>query len=135
VATKPAFHATCKKHRCRIPTDGCLASPNERNAKLRSLCEVEGGAVVRLGRALRTSSTGGERISRRGNPARPTDRAARRHDRMPVIVAPEDYETWLTAEQIPLTLLSVEPDDRVASFRLSLHSPRLSPSLRFGPST
>ncbi len=54
---------------------------------------------------------------------------------MPVIVAPEDYETWLTAEQIPLTLLSVEPDDRVASFRLSLHSPRLSPSLRFGPST
>ena len=42
----------------------------------------------------------------------PNDLAARCHDRMPVILHPDDYDAWMQGEQIPL--VSFEADRMTA---------------------
>jgi putative SOS response-associated peptidase YedK len=50
----------------------------------------------------------------------PNELAARFHDRMPVIIAPEDYDTWLTGTpEEALALLKPYPADAMRAYPVS----------------
>jgi putative SOS response-associated peptidase YedK len=109
VATKPMFRSAYKCRRCLVLADGYYEWQRDGKVKLPWLYEVEGGpfAIAALWEAdtcaLLTTDA--------------NDLAAQVHDRMPVILDPEDYDTWLACEQIPLVPY---PADRMTAKPVSV---------------
>jgi putative SOS response-associated peptidase YedK len=109
VATKPAFRSAFKSRRCLVLADGYYEWRPVGKARLPSLYEVDGGkpfAFAGLWESWRelescTILTTG-----------PNELASQLHDRMPVILDPEDYDAWLAGEQIPLVPF---PADRMSA--------------------
>lgn len=107
VEEKPSFRDAFRRRRCIVPADGFYEWKREGDRKqpyffkfiderpfgfagLWDRWEGEGGQVVNSCTILTTEANG---------VLRPV------HDRMPVILHPEDYETWLEAGERERTLL------------------------------
>jgi putative SOS response-associated peptidase YedK len=109
VATKPMFRSAFKCRRCLVLADGYYEWQRDGKVKLPWLYEVEGGPFAIAG------LWEGETLALLTTDA--NDLAAQVHDRMPVIVDPEDYDAWLACEQIPLVPY---PADRMTAKPVSV---------------
>lgn len=127
VAEKPAFRNAFRHHRCLVPADGYYEWKEEGGRKQPYLLRPENGglfAMAGLWEQWRTLE--GETAETFAVLTTVAVGAARRiHDRMPVILAPGDYEPWLTGPD-PDQLLRANPDVKFASMRVStrVNSPR-----------
>jgi putative SOS response-associated peptidase YedK len=99
VAEKPAFRSAYKSRRCLIPADGYYEWLREGKQKLPYLYEFNGGEIFTLA-GLWERWNDVETCTLLTTEA--NSLAAEVHDRMPVIVHPEDCQAWLAGEQIPL---------------------------------
>jgi putative SOS response-associated peptidase YedK len=97
IAEKPSFRAALKRRRCLVPADGFYewkrtgSSKQPYYIRLRS---QEPFAFAGLWE-IWTAPDGGEIESCTVITTGPNDLMATLHDRMPVILAAEDYEQWL----------------------------------------
>jgi putative SOS response-associated peptidase YedK len=117
VATKPAFRDALRSRRCVVPADGfyewsgtgaerrpyVFRRPDRRMLGIAGLYERwlgEGGEVVDSCTLITTEANA---------------TLARFHDRMPVILSPDDYERWLDRDvrepEVLLSLLVSCPED------------------------
>jgi putative SOS response-associated peptidase YedK len=94
VATKPVFRSAYKSRRCLVLADGYYEWEKVGKLKLPWLYEVAGGPFAFAGLWEGDTCT---ILTTEANAL-----AANFHDRMPVILDPEDYQAWLECEQIPL---------------------------------
>jgi putative SOS response-associated peptidase YedK len=120
VAQKPSFRAAFKRHRCLIPADGFYEWKGEKGHKepwFISLPKMEPFAFAGLWETWKT---------REGNTYHSctiiTTAASASvfniHDRMPVILKPDVYETWLDPENHDIEKLqSILYDYQVLEFR------------------
>ena len=103
IATKPAFRSAFKSRRCLIPADGFYEWERTARGKQPYRIMLSNGELFALaGLWERWRSPEGETIeSCCIITCEPNEIAARFHDRMPVIIAPQDYDPWLigTPEQ------------------------------------
>lgn len=100
VAEKPAFRSAFKKRRCLILADGYYEWLREGKEKLPYLYEIDGGkpfAIAGLWEYWPGPKDGKPEpiesctiITTEANKL-----ASKIHDRMPVILDPDDYDTWL----------------------------------------
>jgi putative SOS response-associated peptidase YedK len=92
VATKPAFRAAFKKRRCLVLADGYYEWLTEGKTKQPFLYEVDGGQPFAFAGLWETwqGKEGCTLITTAAN-----ELAREIHDRMPVILDPADYATWL----------------------------------------
>lgn len=133
VAEKPSFRAAFKRRRCLIPADGFYewqkqpngkqpifirpAEGEERPFALAGLWEVwrdPDGSALQTCTILTTT---------------PNELMAPIHNRMPVIVEPEDFDLWLNPEPDPqqgLHLLRPYPAEKMSTYPVStlVNSPR-----------
>jgi putative SOS response-associated peptidase YedK len=112
VATKPAFRTAYKKRRCLVPATGYYEWETIGKSKLPWLYEIDGGKPFAFAGLWEQWFGHGD-----GQPpletctiltTEPNELAARFHDRMPVILHPDDYDAWLEGEQIPLVSFEAE---------------------------
>jgi putative SOS response-associated peptidase YedK len=127
VAEKPAFRDAFRHHRCLVPADGYYEWKQEGGRKQPYLLHPENGglfAMAGLWEQWRTLE--GETTETYAILTAAAVGAARRiHDRMPVILAPGDYELWLAGSD-PGKLLRANPEVKLASTRVStrVNTPR-----------
>ena len=112
VATKPAFRTAFKKRRCLVPATGYYEWETVGKSKLPWLYEIDGGNLFAFAGLWEQWFGQGE-----GQPpletctiltTEPNELASRFHDRMPVVLHPDDYDAWLEGEQIPLVSIEAE---------------------------
>ncbi|MCI0360117.1 MAG: SOS response-associated peptidase [Planctomycetaceae bacterium] len=112
VATKPAFRTAYKKRRCLVLADGYFEWETSGKTKLPWLYEIDGGqpfAFAGLWEAWYGQGEGQPPVE--SCTIITTDAnvlASRFHDRMPVILHPDDYDDWLRGEEIPLVSFEAE---------------------------
>ena len=122
IATKRAFRGAFKSRRCLIPADGFY----EWEQTVAGQAAVPHPALkreaVRLRRAVGALAQprGGDHRVVLHHHLRANELAARFHNRMPVIIAPEDYDPWLigTPEQA-LALLKPYPAALMRAYPVS----------------
>jgi putative SOS response-associated peptidase YedK len=124
VDTRPAFRQAFERRRCLIPADGFYEwqkAPDGRKLPWRFVM-ADGQPFAMAGIWERwKEGQGGEQLDSfaivvgQANPlVRPV------HDRMPVILAPEDWERWLDREQSgPKELLRPFPAEKMRAYRVS----------------
>ena len=118
IDTKPAFRSAFKSRRCLIPADGFYEWLQTPRGKQPYRHHAGKRRAVRLRRAVGAlAEPQGEAVeSCCIITCEPNELAAKFHNRMPVIIAPEDYETWLTGTpQQALALLRPYPAEADAS--------------------
>jgi putative SOS response-associated peptidase YedK len=112
VATKPAFRTAFKKRRCLVLADGYFEWETVGKTKLPWLYEIDGGKPFAFAGLWEAWYGQGE-----DKPpvesctiltTEPNDLASRFHDRMPVILHPDDYDGWMQGEEIPLVSFEAE---------------------------
>jgi len=112
VATKPAFRTAYKKRRCLVLADGYYEWEQVGKTKLPWLYEIDGGkpfAFAGLWEAWYGQSEDMPPLeSCTIITTEPNALASRFHDRMPVILHPDDYDDWLGGEKIPLVSFEAE---------------------------
>jgi putative SOS response-associated peptidase YedK len=122
VAEKPMFRAAYKRRRCLIPADGYYEWETVGKAKLPWLYEVQGGTFAFAGLWESWRDLGNAEAQPLETctilTTEPNELAAVYHDRMPVILDPEDYDAWLSGEQIPL---APYPADRMTARPVSTY--------------
>lgn len=136
VGEKPAFRNALRRHRCLVPADGYYEWKQEGGRKQPYLLRPENGGLFAMAGlweqwrtpegeaagtfAIITSAAAGE--------------AQRIHDRMPVIIAPGDYEAWLAGPG-PARLLQANSDPRFAAVPVStrVNNPRFDDALCIEP--
>lgn len=122
IATKPAFRSAFKSRRCLIPADGFYEWQQTTRGKQPYRIVLRSGELFAFaGLWERWRNPEGETIeSCCIVTCEPNALAARFHERMPVIVAPEDYDTWLigTPEQA-LALLKPYPTEEMRAYPVS----------------
>lgn len=97
LAQKPSFRAAFKKRRCLIAADGFYEWHHAGKAKQPIYLHLKNGAVFAFAGLWESW------LSPEGNPVEsctiittsPNELIREIHDRMPVILPPEQYETWL----------------------------------------
>jgi putative SOS response-associated peptidase YedK len=95
VATRPTFRSAFDARRCLVPADGFYewqAVPGERHRRPFHARKTEGGLFALAG--LWEPRPDGSRTCTLLT-TEPNREIAEIHDRMPVILAPEDYDAWL----------------------------------------
>jgi putative SOS response-associated peptidase YedK len=100
VAEKPAFRSAFKKRRCLILADGYYEWLREGKAKLPQLYEIDGGKLFAFAGLWEywPGPKDGKPQPIESCTIITTDAnklAANVHDRMPVILHPDDYDLWL----------------------------------------
>lgn len=122
IATKPAFRSAFGSRRCLIPADGFYEWQQTAHGKQPYRIMLGSGEMFAFaGLWERWRNPEGESVdSCCIVTCKPNAVAARFHDRMPVIIAPEDYDTWLigTPEQA-LTLLKPYPAEEMQAYPVS----------------
>lgn len=132
VTEKPSFRNAFKKRRCLIPTSGFYEWKREGKAKQPYIIGLQGGALFALaGLWERWAPPGRDPVeSCTILTTSPNEIMRPIHDRMPVIVDPEDYGLWLDpglAEPDKLTpLLKPYPAERMQAHAVSpwVNSPK-----------
>lgn len=99
VATKPSFRAAFKKRRCLVPADGYYEWRRDGKSKTPFHIRRPDGGVFALAAIWETWEREGRRIeSCAFLTTSPNPALAAIHDRMPVILSPADFSTWLDPE-------------------------------------
>lgn len=98
---KPSFRAAFRRRRCLIPTDGFYewkrVGTRKQPMRIRM---AKGGLFAFAGLWERWQGPEGEEIESCAILTTTANKLLGEiHDRMPVIVAPEDYERWLTTDE------------------------------------
>lgn len=124
VAEKPAFREALKVRRCLVPVDGfyeweTLGDKPTKQPLLFSMADGQTFAFAGLWERWRPKE-GGEPIETFTivNTAA-NSMMARYHDRVPIVLAPEDYATWLDPGADPRPLLKAPPSEWFAATRVS----------------
>ena len=125
VAEKPSFRAALRRRRCLIPAD-CWYEwrKNGRGPKTPFLLRRAGGGLMAFAGLWETyvDPSGGEIdtaciITTMANGA-----TVAIHDRMPAVIAPDDFDAWLDPDETrppPLNLLRPAEDESIAFFAIS----------------
>lgn len=107
LATQPLFRAAFASRRGLVPADGFYEWQHRGRSARPFAVRVRGGALFAMAalHARREDETGGVDsfaiVTTAAN-----ERIAAIHDRMPVILAPEDYAAWLDPAQCDLAALA-----------------------------
>ncbi len=137
VSEKPAFRQAIQKRRCLIPADGFYEWESAgKGAKLPWLIQMSHGEPFAMAGIWETWRSKPD-PSLTGEPGSSTDETILSctiltteanndmrplHDRMPVILRPEDYQLWLNRDTRPeqySQLLQPLPDESLSRFRVS----------------
>jgi putative SOS response-associated peptidase YedK len=122
IASKPAFRSAFASRRCLIPADGFYEWQQTPHGKEPYRIVLASGELFAFaGLWERWRSPEGETIeSCCIVTCAPNELAARFHDRMPVIIAPEDYDTWLSGTpQQAHALLRPYPAQQMRAYPVS----------------
>ncbi len=133
VAEKPSFRAAFKRRRCLIPADGFYEWQKRNGGKQPMFIHPAEGeerpfALAGLWELWRDAD-GGTLQSCTILTTSPNELMAPIHNRMPVIIEPEDYDLWLDPEPNPeqgLHLLRPYPAEKMAAYPVStlVNNPR-----------
>jgi putative SOS response-associated peptidase YedK len=122
LAEKPSFRAALRRRRCLIPADGWYEwRKNLNGPKTPFLLRRTGGGLMGFAGLWETflDPSGGEIDTACIVTTMANGATAAIHDRMPAIIAPEDFASWLNPDETlapPLELLRPAPDDFVEFF-------------------
>jgi putative SOS response-associated peptidase YedK len=97
VAEKPSFRAALKRRRCLVPADGFYEWKRTAGGKQPYFIHLKDDALFAFAGLweLWTAPDGSELESCTVLTTEPNEVLSSLHDRMPVILAPEDYAQWL----------------------------------------
>jgi putative SOS response-associated peptidase YedK len=131
VAEKPSFRAAFKRRRCLIPASGFYEWQKQGKSKQPiyvTPANDEAFALAGLWESWQ-GANGSELETCTIVTTTPNELMAPIHNRMPVIVAPEDYDTWLHSEPEPslgLHLIRPYPSElmRVTAVSTYVNNPR-----------
>jgi putative SOS response-associated peptidase YedK len=126
VATSPAFREALKRRRCLVPADG-FYEWQKIDAKTRQPYAIglkDGSplAFAGLWETWKDKATGQPLESYTIITTDPNELIAPIHNRMPVILAPRDYERWMAPAdpgQLPVDLLRPFDADPMTSWKVS----------------
>lgn len=131
VTEKPAFRAAFKRRRCLIPADGFYEWQKLGKTKQPIYIHASDGRLFAFAGLWETwhAADGSMIDSCTILTTTPNELMAPIHNRMPVILEPEDYDLWLNPDPRPedaLHLLRPYPAEKMAAYPVSTHvnSPR-----------
>ena len=131
LAQKPSFHTPFKKRRCLIIADGFYEWKHSGKAKQPIYVHMKNGAIFGFAGLWDSwhNADGSSVESCTIITTSPNELIREIHDRMPVILPPEQYETWLqdsTPEHFLQQLLMPYPADAMEAYRVSsvVNSPK-----------
>ena len=130
VASKPTFREAFRRRRCLIPADGFYEwKPGLRGKQPYRITLADGSmfAFAGLWERWRDPATDQSLDSCCIVTCDTNELTAQFHDRMPVIIAAEDYDTWLTGTpEQALTLLKPYPAELMRAYPVSpeVNSPK-----------
>ncbi|SHL64480.1 Putative SOS response-associated peptidase YedK [Roseovarius marisflavi] len=133
LAEKPAFRAAARARRCVIPADGFYEwTKDSAGARLPWYIRPRAGGVMALAGIWQRWERGDEAIDTCAIVTCAANQAiARLHDRMPVILAPEDWPLWLgEAGHGAARLVVPAPEDALECWRVD---PAVNSSRASGP--
>lgn len=125
VCEKPAFRGAARHRRCIVPADAFYEWTGPARRKTPWMLRARGPGPIGLAGLWECwlGADGSEFDSMAICTVPANALAARVHDRMPAILAPEDFEAWLdtraTSAQEAFRLLRPAPDDRLELFEVS----------------
>ena len=123
VAEKPSFRKAFRNHRCLVLADGFYEWQKTGNGKQPYYIRMEDDSPFAFAGLWESWQNGREIRSCTIITTSPNEIAAPIHDRMPVILHPEDYEMWLDPdfdEREPLTtLLKPFPAEAMEAYPVS----------------
>jgi putative SOS response-associated peptidase YedK len=96
IATKPAYRDPIRKRRCLVPADGFYEWQGEKPGKVPHVIRPRGGGIVAFAGLWQDWRSPEGWISTCAIVTCPANALlAPIHDRMPVVIAPEDFALWL----------------------------------------
>jgi putative SOS response-associated peptidase YedK len=100
VMEKPSFRNAMRRRRCLVPADGYYEWSGAEGRKVPFFVQAADKGLFALAGLWEhwMGADGSELETAVLMTIAPNAELATIHDRMPVIIAPEDYETWLTGE-------------------------------------
>ncbi|MFO1131352.1 MAG: SOS response-associated peptidase [Hyphomicrobiales bacterium] len=100
VMEKPSFRNAMRRRRCLVPADGYYEWSGPEGRKVPFFVQRPDRSLFALAGLWEhwMGADGSELETATLMTIAPNDELAAIHDRMPVIIAPDDYETWLTGE-------------------------------------
>lgn len=104
VAEKPAFRSALKKRRCLIPADGFYEWKREGKTKTPMYIQLKNGEPFALAGLYEFwKMPDSDKVIKTCTiiTTEPNSLMEKIHDRMPVIIKPESYDTWLTPDDLP----------------------------------
>lgn len=124
VAEKPSFRAAFKRRRCLVLADGFYEWQKLKGKKQPTFIQMADKRPFALAGLWETwhSPDGGELDTCTILTTTPNELMAPIHNRMPVILEPEDYDTWLypgNQPKIALHLLRSFPSEKMAAYPVS----------------
>lgn len=122
VAEKPSFRDAFKRRRCLVPADGFYEWKTEGRQKQPYYFSLKSGEPFALGGVWESWRAPEGAILRTCCliTTGPNDIMLPVHDRMPVIVSPDDYEAWLTGEaSAAQALVKPFPTDEMQAWAVS----------------
>jgi len=125
VADKPAFRGAFRHHRCLIPASGFYEWGHKNKTKQPYFIKLKDSAIFSLaGLWEHWEGDGGEVIESCTIITTAANKTVgNMHDRMPVIVKPEQYDTWLSSETEKNSLKSLLvpfPDEEMFAYPVGL---------------
>lgn len=121
VAEKPSFRDAFKRRRCLVPADGFYEWKTEGRLKQPYYFSMKSGEPFALGGVWESWRSPDGNILRTCCliTTGPNEIMLPVHDRMPVIVSPDDYEGWLTGEADALGLVRPYPADEMQTWAVN----------------
>jgi putative SOS response-associated peptidase YedK len=120
--TAPAFRSAYRERRCLVPANAFYewkANGKTKQPYAIAMREREPFALAGLWENWRDPATQEWLRTYTILTTRPNELVAPLHDRMPVIIAPGDYDQWLGDEPDPADLIRPYPADRMAAWPVS----------------
>jgi putative SOS response-associated peptidase YedK len=122
VATAPALRKAWQARRCLIPASGFyewLKTPHGKQPYLIGFRDQRPFSLGGLWESWRDRASGEKVETYTIITGQPNEVAAPIHNRMPVIVDPQDYERWLRAPEPPADLLRPYPAAEMVAYPVS----------------
>jgi putative SOS response-associated peptidase YedK len=126
VATRPAFREALKCRRCLVPADGFYewqaVDAKTKQPWAIALKDSSSLAFAGLWDTWKDKTTGLPLETYTIITTEPNELTSKLHDRMPVILAPRDYDRWLAPAdpaRLPIDLLRPFDPGRMASWKVS----------------
>jgi putative SOS response-associated peptidase YedK len=109
VEEKPSFRAAFRRRRCLIPADGFYEWQKRASGKQPFYFQVDGGSPFAFAGLWEfwAGPDGSEIESCTILTTDPNELTSKVHNRMPVILSPEDYDDWLMAGEADRTNISL----------------------------